>query len=476
MALDATWLAGVADRIKHENYFIVFPASTSGKRFSVKPVKNITSGDTYIPSMMVPDGASATLFPFQGKTSLGGMKIVILDKDGEISTYLATEVVGGGPLDTMVNATMEFYAGYDIHDEANYQKRFTAVVSVGEKYVNGNRAVELNIIEARKTSRENIMLNSSDAFPTFVEGNLINIYFAISTGNFSHASFPVTVTGSFPTGLAIPEAAFDIPGLIAERDTWLTNHTMKFPFVASENGNSFFEREIFRPFGYPIVTAEGLMSFKGYHATSPGTGSLTIDRGDIIGDPKWERRHDLHLNVFQIFGDYDEVAGTYSLLATFQDAADIIATKEEVPFIVESQGLRTSLGGVTIANVMIDRLKSMFLIPPIMATLRTHLTKQAGTMGDTVLVTHDDLPDNTTGTRGWSVRPTEIIYASPNYGRGEMEFKVLDTQFGDTLFKWAPGTVSPTFGAATDNEKIDYGWWADASGLNGGSVKGDVYG
>lgn len=467
MALDTTWLAGVADRIKHENYFIVFTQSTSGKRFSVKPVKNIISGDTYIPAMMVPDGASATLFPLQGKTSLGGMKITLLDKDGEISTYLATEVPGGGPVDTMVNTTIHFYSGYDIHDEANYQKRFEAVVSVGPKYVNGNRAVELNIIEARRTSRETIMVNSNDLLVTFIEGNLINIYFAISTGNFANVSFPVIVTGQTPTGLAIPEANFDQAGLIAERDTWMPNHTMKFPFTAPENGNSFFEREIFKPFGYPITTAEGLLSFKGYHRTAPNAQSLSITREDIIGDPDWERRHDLHVNAIQIYGDFDEVTGDFTLLASFIDVTDVLATKEEVPFIVQSKGLQTALGGVATANVMIERLKNMFLKPPIQVTLKTHLTKQVGTMGDTVLVTHDDLLDNITGARGWVNRPVEIIYAGPNYGRGEMEFRVLDVQFGDIPFLWAPNTVTQDYDSATSGEIAVYGWWADAAGLLG---------
>ena len=461
---NANWTARATAQHQAPVYFLVMEGVSF--RLSTGPVLGATV--VYKQFMRTPRGVTQEIFPIQGKSSIGSLSIDLVDVDDEVTELLSP----GQVVPTWINREVTLFAGYADLDESDYAEVFRGQVS---DWKMDDARYSVRVRDLKRTTLENVMRNATEDTPSTIEGNPINIWYALITGDFANVTFPVTTSGAATTGLDVAASLIDATHLEAEREDWLFGWNMRFEFRKPEKAKKFFEDELFLLKGYPLIRGSGQLSVRLYHPAHPGEPPQDLTEENILGIPEASPLIKDHLNVIKIFGDhnpdFDEELGEseFTLLFSFEDSADIAATKERRELIIESEGLRTELDGVRNATFAGNRIRQRFLEPPIEIEVETLFSKRALELGEVVGVTHSALPDMDTGLRGWTLEQSEVVKAQPDFRRGRMRFTLITTNFGRRYRVIAPNSV-PDYGSQTQAQKDKYMSIADtATELLGGA-------
>jgi hypothetical protein len=271
---------------------------------------------------------------------------------------------------------------------------------------------------------------------TVVEGNPINLMYAILTGDFANGTFPLTKKRGEPTGLGIAASSIDTVALQKERDRAYDSEIWRFELKDGVPGFRFLEQRIYRLLGYPRVTIAGKLSFRLYRAAWPddaAVGLPTITKGDVVSW-SWRRAHELHVNEVSLGVDMDPETGEPAEMVVTEDTADQSATKEIAALEEEDTGLRASLRGVRLAEDIGAVIFRRFLKPPPLLELWCHLTKRALEVGEDVSVTHDEIPNVKTGTRGLTASRWEIVEREERFAKGQIRFVLQDGGYSRPAF------------------------------------------
>ncbi len=453
---NANWTARAGAQHQAPIYFLVMEGVSF--RFSTGPVRG--AGATYKRYLRTPRGVTQQIFPLQGKSSIGSLSLDLVDVDDEVTDLLSP----GQVVPTWINREVTLFGGYADLDEADYAKIFVGQVS--DWSMKGARYT-LKARDLKRTTLENVMRNATEDTPSTIQGNPINIWYAFITGDFANVTFPVTTSGATATGLDVSASLIDEAHLEAERDEWLFGWDIRFEFRKPEKAKKFFEDELFLLKGYPLIRGSGQLSARLYHPAHPALTPQILDEdGILLGIPSTKPLINDHVNVIEIHGDFapdfDEELGEteFALLYSFEDTADIAATKERKELIIESKGLRTDLDGVRNARFAGGKIRQRFLEPPIEIIAETLFSKRAFEVGDVVGVTHSALPDMETGARGWAAVQCEVVKAVPDFRRGRMRFTLITTNFGRRYRVIAPNSV-PDYTSQTQSQKDKYMTIAD---------------
>lgn len=462
---NANWTARATAQHQQPNYFLVMEGVTTF-RFSTGPVLGATT--TYKEYMLTPRGVTQEIFPLEGKSSIGSLSIDLVDVDEEVTDLLSP----GQVVPTWINREVTLFAGYADLDESDYAEVFRGQASDWQME---GASYTMRIRDLKRTTLEKIMRNATADTPSIIEGNPINIWYALVTGDFADATFPVTTSGATPTGLDVSDTLIDETHLAAERDEWLFGWNMRFEFRRPEKAKKFFEDELFLLKGYPLIRGSGQLSVRLYHPAHPAEPPQDLTEDNIIGIPKAKPLFEDHLNVIEIYGDHNpdfdesESETEFTLLFSFEDSSDITATKERKELIIESKGLRTDLDGVRNATFAGNKIRQRYLEPPIEIEVETLFSKRVLEVGDVVGVTHSALPDMDTGQRGWTLEQCEVVKAVPDFRRGRMRYTLISTNFGRRYRVIAPNSV-PDYTSQTQAQKDKYLSIADtATELLGGA-------
>ena len=467
---NANWTARAGAQHQQPVYFLVMEGVAF--RFSTGAV--LGASVTYKRFMNTPRGVTQEIFPIEGKSSIGSLSIDLTDTDDEVTQLLSP----GQVVPTWINRNVTLFGGYADVDESEHAALFVGQVSDWDMDGVG---YTLKVRDLKRTTLEKVMTNATEDTPSVLEGNPINIWYALVTGDFANVTFPVTTSGAVATGLDVPAALIDETHLEAEREEWLFGWNMRFEFRKPEKAKKFFEDELFLLKGYPLIRGSGQLSTRLYHPAHPAEPPLSLTEESIVGIPKARPLFDDHINVIQIFGDhdpdFDEGQGEteFTLLYTFEDTADITATKERRELIIESKGLRSELDGARNATFAGNKIRQRFLDPPIEIKVETLFSKRALELGDVVGISHSALPDMDTGLRGWTLEQCEVVKAQPDFRRGRMRFTLITTNFGRRYRVIAP-TGLADYGAQTQAQKDKYLSYASSPGeLLGGSDPAHQY-
>jgi hypothetical protein len=448
---NANWTAGAGAAHQAPIYFITVEGDAT--RYSTGPVKN--PGATYKRYLRTPRGVTQEIFPLQGKSSIGSLSLDLVDVDGDITELLSP----GQIVPTWINRNVTLFGGYADLDEADFAELFLGQVSdwgmKGPVYT-------IKVRDLKRTTLEKIMVNATEDTPSTIEGNPINVWYALVTGDFANVTFPVTTSGAAATGLDVSTSLIDETHLENERDEWLFGWNMRFEFRRPEKAKKFFEDELFLLKGYPLIRGSGQLSVRLYHPAHPAESPQDLDEDNLlVGVVSVKPLFKDHLNVIEIYGDHDpdfdesEGESEFTLLYSFEDSSDITATKERRELIIESKGLRTELDGVRNARFAGGKIRQRYLEPPIEIVAETLFSKRALELGDVVGVTHPALPDMDTGARGWTKEQCEVVKAVPDFRRGRMRFTLITTNFGRRYRVIAPNSV-PDYTSQTQAQKDKY--------------------
>jgi hypothetical protein len=252
-------------------------------------------------------------------------------------------------------------------------------------------------------------------------------------------------------------------GLVAERDDWAYYINMRFEFRSATKAKTFFEKELFAIFGYPVVETDGRLSFRMYHAPHPASPIKTLSKDKIVALKPVSQRWDLHLNQIEIHGDFDPDTGNYdTVLASFEDTQDQTDTKEVRERTFQLKGLHSDLEGETIARIALERLLQRVQRPPLAIPIEVDFTIRDLQAGEVAEFSHDEVPDTATGTIGVVSKRVEITAVATNFPRGTSRVDLLDTAIGNRYRVIAPNTL-PDYTSQTAEERAKYLSIADAA-------------
>lgn len=438
---------------KADNYFIVIDGLST--RYSVFAVQN--PAHTYKRLLSIPSSIAQRVYPLEGRSSLGSVSFELEDENGEITDIVSTDAPGA-PIPSLINRRAQMFAGFRNIDAAEYILVFTGEFYEPPVYSRDERSWKFTLADLKRpTINEKIMKNASSATPTIISGNFVNIYFALLTGDFANVTFPVTTSGATPTGLGIAATDINQAGLVAEREDWAWYINMRFEFRRPEKAKTFFEKELFIIFGYPIVETDGRLNFRMYHAPHPADPIKTLGKAKIVNLKDVVQRWDLHLNKIEIQGDFDPDTGNFdTVLASFEDTQDQIDTKEVSERTFQLKGLHSDLNGATIARIWLERILQRVRRPPLAIPIETDFTIRDLQAGDVAEFSHDEVPDTALGTVGVVSKRVEITAVATNFKRGTNKVDLLDTAIGNRYRVIAPNTL-PDYTSQTADERAKYG-------------------
>jgi hypothetical protein len=329
----------------------------------------------------------------------------------------------------------------------------------------------------------------SDSNPRYVSGNPIDLLMAVTQNELGvgQANPPVLVVttgggsgtgqvgfGINPTwvlydggvGLINPNRYVDIPALEALRDTDFAGDILEFKLTSPQNGKSWCEQEILKICGlYWIVKANGQLTPKSMKFPVSIGSPPTISDRQIVGIPtssRWSIINTIHFEVPT--GD----DGDTTALVAFANQTSLNLYKAPYILSVQSAGLRFGRGAYTRMALLSNRIFNRHAFKTPVYDFTTFFKNIVFELGDLFYLTHPQVIDFKSGTRGITNVLCEVIGRAPDYATGNMKITAIDTRFiskSNGGFEIAAAADSiPAWGSASSGQKAQYMFISDNNG------------
>lgn len=204
------------------------------------------------------------------------------------------------------------------------------------------------------------------------------------------------------------------------------------PFEAKQ----FLESEVYKCSGlYPVVDNVGRLSLRSFRAPASGPVAVyTFDHNNMVVLPEIDRMPVINEIVFRL----DHIGGGFQSTMMFVHGASISTYGRAAQHVIESRGLRSVLGAQWWCGEVASRLFRRFAgVSPALRGGAPVIRIEAFLMtlpvwtGDYVNVTHPLMPNILTGELGVTNRLYEVIDREPDFARGRMRYRLLDTGLTD---------------------------------------------
>lgn len=376
------------------------------------------AGVQYAAWLQTPAGAGQSIDVVNGSSSIGEMACEVIDPQGAVLQLIGT---ANPPLE---GATVTLLAGYpgigwtDFAVLHTYQICKIAPSDGYTSFIVTCRDLQLLTLRTIYLHPENGDV-LSDGNPWFLCGTPCEIAQAVML---------------FALGLAAEQVdTAKMTALDSTAECIFANwRPFEFRMTSSFEAKQFLETEVYKPSGlYPVVTPDGRLSVRSMRPPAAGAEPVfTFTEDNLVGFPKWDRQPVINEAVW----DFDYDGSNYQNRDTFAQATSMSYYLRGQQFSIQSKGLRTELGAFAFAEWVTSRLFRRFsgVAPGIrggapLLTVQAMLMSLPVWVGDYVALTHTKMPDLTTGSKGVTGRIYEVIDRQPDYARGQMQYKLLDT-------------------------------------------------
>jgi len=386
-------------------------------------------------------GLANQVTPEEGRSSIGGIQVILLDYNNEITSLLATDTYFFHRRKTTIKV------GYLGMDEADMLTVFVGWVT-GLRLSSDGTAYIFNITDPQKWMQRKIFRNATDSSTVTLTGNPINILLGVltSTGNGTNGDYDWYAEEN---GLGLDTSYLSISEIEKIRDNYFPgdSHYMQFTIDDKEVAKKWIEEQIFKPLNiYPIIDGQGRFSILPFKPPLAALDEIQVFTEDeLIGLPKWDANLETLINEIEFSYDYTD--GDF-LTEVYYYNADSINNRGpgKKPLTIKSKGLRSSNSG-SLASRIRDiiqgrksRIYGRWATPPTKITLKSFFSRWLTEAGDIVPFTHSKLPDIILGSRGYSEERMEVINRAVDWKRGEVSVTLLDTGFARETYQ----VISPT--------------------------------
>jgi len=368
--------------------------------------------------LKTPQGASQTIDPVNGRSSIGELTCEVLDVGGAV-----TAVAGGNTVDGSIVTLSVGYPGIAWSEFVVLQtyQLYKSVPSPGyTSWIFTSRDKQILTRKTIYLHPENGALLSGDN-PWYLCGTPAEIFQAV-------ALFGLGLDASVIDRTQCVTLDSPAEGLYAGV------RPFEFAITESFQAQQFLESDVFKPAGmYPVVKNTGQISLRGPRPPAAGVAGAVVcdfNENNLCTLPVVDRMPVVNEVIFRF--DYDGSA--YQTERYYLEATSLTTFGRGQQWVCESKGLRTELGGQWFAQWAATRLFRRFAGTPTALRggaptlqIEAFLMTLPVWAGDYVTVTHSKLPDVTTGAIGVTGRVYEVIDRSPDYAKGRMTYKLLDT-------------------------------------------------
>jgi hypothetical protein len=214
---------------------------------------------------------------------------------------------------------------------------------------------------------------------------------------------------------------------------YMPARVFQFRFTEAFEGKQFLERELYKVSGlYPIVTNTGTISVRSFRPPAAGpVATYTFGDDNCVLLPEVDRMKIVNEIVWKLDDDGDS---GYRQELVFVDGTSISTFGRAGQHTIEAKGVRVGLGGTWWAQEIAHRLFARFAGTPAglrggapVYSIEAFLLTLPVWVGDYVFLTHSLTPDLLTGVQGINQRLMEVIVREPDYAKGRMRYKLLDT-------------------------------------------------
>jgi hypothetical protein len=328
--------------------------------------------------------------------------------------------------------------------------------------------------------------------PLWLQGNPLDLFLAVLqnfVGLGQKAGLPQSQWTLYQppnvSTLINPNPYVDVPGVLAMKNQYFSGDWMEFRISDATTAKDWIETQLLKPLGlYTIVRASGAFSLKQMKSVPSLTPVASLDNTQIVGIPQMDREPVLNvlrgrLNVNKAPAEDNRAGKQFQGTWVWWSQASITQYLQQYIHEVESQGLITPRGGFMRLGLLAQRIFARHGFGTPWYSFDCSGSYMGVELADIVGVTHPKMLDYVTGLTGISNVPCEVIERQPDYDKGTMSLKVLDTRFmqetapASGVRAFAPiGT--PTWDASSPTEQAEFFYVSNAAGeYLPGPVPGD---
>jgi hypothetical protein len=253
-------------------------------------------------------------------------------------------------------------------------------------------------------------------------------------------------------GCAIDQSLIDITAIEALRDAYFSGvsyHLALTNDLIGGNALSFIEDQLLAPNNLRFTYSENSKLSLAL-LNKPIFPSVVIDEDTITKYPTTESDGNKIVNNLQISWDWDEDAGIFNQIQTFQDAASIAAYGLTSQISLNWYGVKASLDGASLVSDFADNYFSRIATPNPEISLNVQLDKSLANVGDKAQLISSQVPASD-GTLKFNSM-LEIVSRSINWSTGDVLLKLSFTSFtGIRSCFLAPSDI---FASVTDQKNV----------------------
>jgi hypothetical protein len=384
--------------------------------------------------LKTPQGAGQSVDVVNGTSTIGELMCEVIDQAGVLRTLIGTTTLEGATLTLSVGypgiaysefVALQTYQVYKITPSGGYN---SWCFQARDKQLLAKKTIAVHPENGGYLSTDN---------PWYLSGSAPEIVQAVTLFGLGLSPSAIDVN-------AIHALESPLEGLYSATRPYL------FAMTDSFGAKQFLETEIYKSSGlHAMVTNTGAISLRSFRAPAAGAVPVFAFTADnICGLPSIDRLDVINEIIFRM--DYD--GSNYGTELFFLESNSLANFGRTTQWVMESQGLRTELGGQWYAQWVASRLFKRFAgtvglrggAPT--AQIEAFLASAPVWVGDYVSLSHPLMPNLLTGALGVTGRVYEVISRDPDYASGRMKFTLLDTGLtgGSAAFQWGgAGVVRP---------------------------------
>lgn len=405
--------------------------------------------------------------PHSGRTQIRAGSFAFSDQDGDITEWLSTDRRG---------SVVTIELGYHDVDESDYMTIFKGIV-VGYSWQHGAWSFTCN--DLRRTVKKTVFTGATEDDPVVITTeNPVDIALRVltSTGNGTNGDYD---DYDATDGLGIDEALIDVTGFETVRDDDYPLDSWTFSVVEPAEALEWIENEICRVLGIYLVTlADGRLSCRKVKPPLLADDPIALTESNIVAISVYSDLADL-VNEISWSWDYDVTDEEFDHEAIYLDSDSLTAYGTTKGLDIVSHAEYPSVSATRIARRNAG-VFARYATPYPRIKVTTHLSTNQIDEGTVVVLSHPNVPNIATGTRGVSSDDPlvcEVLSASCDVLHGKISLDLLVTpwSYGKRYARIAPaGTPDAT--SATEAQKRRYGFIGRAADnkINAGTEDGYI--
>ncbi len=364
--------------------------------------------------LKTPRGASQTIDVLRGTSSIGELECEVVDQGGAVR-----QLVGGTTMEGRSATLSVGYPGIAYSEFVTLYSYRLYKITPSRSYTSWGFASRDRQLEAKRTVWVNPLNggNLRESNPWILQG---------TPGEILQAVF------LFALQRPVAEIDTEVFQKLDSGAEGLYKTVRPFLFVLTEpfEAKAWIETEICKPAGlYPVVDNLGRLSVRAFRPPASGpVAAYTFDQNNMIVLPEIDRMPVINEIIFKI----DQSEGGTEMV--FIEATSVSTYGRAGQHVIESKGLKSVLGAQWFCQEVANRLFRRFAGVPTglrggapVARIESFLLTSPVWVGDYVNVTHPLMPDLLTGSLGVTNRLYEVIDREPDFARGRMRYRLLDT-------------------------------------------------